>query len=280
MNKLIRHKGIWVLAAALSLSLIAAALSVFFAGSASPLGEVAQGISRPFQTMIELVDLNLSHVSGQALDYQLLLEENQKLQAEVSALQDKVRQASIATQENARLRELLAFKQMRRDLTFAPAKILSLNSDNWSRSLTINQGETDGIEASDCVVDAFGSFLGVVTEVGNYWSTVDLLTDPTFEMGGEVVSSGERGLLTGDVTLMPSGQLKLSLLARDSKLKVGDCVQSFASEAVYPSGLLVGTVSSVEVDPSGLHSYAIITPAAELDRLTQVFVITDFSIEE
>ena len=49
-----------------------------------------------------------------------------------------------------------------------------------------------------------------------------------------------------------------------------------AAQGVYPSGLVVGTVMSLEEDPGGLTRSAILTPAADLNTLSQVFVVTAF----
>ena len=51
---------------------------------------------------------------------------------------------------------------------------------------------------------------------------------------------------------------------------------TFAAGETYPSGLLVGTVDRVEADPGGLTRSAILTPAADLANLAQVFVVTAF----
>lgn len=46
----------------------------------------------------------------------------------------------------------------------------------------------------------------------------------------------------------------------------------------YPSGLVIGTVEEILVDDSGAASYAILTPAADLSSLTEVFVIKSFDV--
>lgn len=280
MRKLFRHKGIWILSVALSLSLIAAALSVFFAGRANPLTDMVQNISRPFQSIGMVIEQNVSHVYGQAVRYDELLAENKRLQEEVASLKEEVRNSAAATRENTMLRELLSFKEKRRELQFEPVKILTRSATNWNRSLTINKGSEAGIAPSDCLVDASGTLFGIVSEVGSHWSTVLLITDASFELGGEVISVGELGVLSGDFELMPSGQLKLSYLSRDTQVSPGDEVLTFATEGIYPSGLLVGTVSALQSDPSGMYSNAIITPSAALDKLNQAFVVTDFVIED
>ena len=49
---------------------------------------------------------------------------------------------------------------------------------------------------------------------------------------------------------------------------------------VYPKDLVIGTVKQVKTDLSGIGSYAVIEPGVDLNKLTQVFIITDFDISE
>lgn len=56
MKRIIRHKGIWILIAALSLSLIVTALSVSFGGWANPLSDVARQLARPFAYLSRTVE--------------------------------------------------------------------------------------------------------------------------------------------------------------------------------------------------------------------------------
>ena len=48
--------------------------------------------------------------------------------------------------------------------------------------------------------------------------------------------------------------------------------------ATYPSGLVVGYVEEVRSDDSGMSDYAVLTPAAQLGTLEQVFVIKAFDM--
>ena len=46
----------------------------------------------------------------------------------------------------------------------------------------------------------------------------------------------------------------------------------------YPADLTIGSVREVRTDDSGAASYAVVQPAADLETLTQVFVVKDFEI--
>ena len=50
--------------------------------------------------------------------------------------------------------------------------------------------------------------------------------------------------------------------------------------ALFPSGLVVGTVEAVFTDPSGMNRYAVVEPDVDLDSLVEVFVIKSFDIVE
>ncbi len=122
--------------------------------------------------------------------------------------------------------------------------------------------------------------VGVVGEAGLNWSTVVTIIDPDISMGALVFSTGEDGLLEGDLTLMLEGSCRLSYLSTDSAIAVGDEVLTSGLGGVYPSGLMIGTVERVELSSSGVELYAVLQPSADLEALEEVFVIKEFDIVE
>ena len=48
---------------------------------------------------------------------------------------------------------------------------------------------------------------------------------------------------------------------------------------VYPKGLILGYVEDAGFDETGVAKYAMLRPAADLEDLEQVFVITDYVSE-
>lgn len=279
MKTILHHKATWILAAALSLSLILVAASQLFGGLMGPVSELFQTVSRPFREATLFLDQNASHWYGQATRYESVLAENQALREELAKLQAELREGQRSARENVLLRELLELRQARQDLHFESARILSPSADNWSGTLTIDKGSRQGVALRQCVVDATGALVGTIGEVGSNHALVCLLTDASFEMGGEVVSTGEAGLLTGTFSPAGEGCLLLTQLAKNTAVAPGDEITTLSAQGMYPSGLLVGTVSRVEDDPSGLTRTAWVTPSVSPDSLRQVFVITDYTVE-
>jgi rod shape-determining protein MreC len=204
--------------------------------------------------------------------------ENEALRARVAELERGERQAEADSNENALLRSLLGLREQRRDFVFESASVTERNSTNWAATLTLNRGTEHGVDEGDCVVSAEGYLVGVVDAVGSTWCRVLTVTDTDTEIGARVFRTNEIAVAEGDLSLMGEGKLKLSYLSGDSGLISGDYVLTSGLGGFYPGALAIGTVDSVQTDDDGLARYAVITPLAQLDELTQVFIIKDFDI--
>ena len=118
----------------------------------------------------------------------------------------------------------------------------------------------------------------MVSEVGYNWCKVLTVIDTDTEIGARIFRTQEVALAEGDLGLMGEGRLKLSYLSADAQLLPGDYVLTSGLGGYYPGGLVIATVDSVLTDDDGLAQYAVLTPSARLDELTEVFVIKDFDI--
>ena len=76
--------------------------------------------------------------------------------------------------------------------------------------------------------------------------------------------------------IFAAGKLKLTCLTKADPVQLGETVVTFGGGRGYPSGLTVGTVERLEDDPDGLTRWAVLTPATDLDSLSEVFVVTGF----
>ena len=154
------------------------------------------------------------------------------------------------------------------------------SSSNWDSDLTLNVGTADGVELADCVIDQYGNLVGVVTEVGVNWALVSTILDPDVELGARIARIDEDAVLEGDFSLMMEGKIKLAYLPAATKLVSGDQVITSGLGGIYPPGLKVGTVYELYTEVDGLSRSAVVTPAADLDSIRYVFVITDFGGEK
>lgn len=276
MKGLLHHTWGKFLAVALSLSLIAAAGALVFTGTPDPLRDVGETLSRPFLRLFSAA----AGAIGQAGDYlegmETLRSENAALTEEVAQLKERARTGDLARAENDRLRDLLGLAQTGQDLTLTSAWVIARAPDNWQGEVVIDQGQNQGMAAGQCVIDSHGALVGRIREAGSTWSSVSLVTDPAFQLAGQAARSGVLGTLAGDLNLLPQGRTAFGDLTQDDHVQVGEEIVTFAAGDTYPSGLVVGTVEAVSEDPGGLTRSATLVPAADLDSLSQVFVVTAF----
>ena len=194
-------------------------------------------------------------------------------------MEETIRQAKADVEENAKLRELMNLTKQRRDLTdFEAAMVTEHAVTNWTSSLTLNKGASLGIEVGDCVTDECGNLVGVIDRAGTNWSTVLTLVDTDTSLGAQVFRTKDLGVAQGDFSLMRQNRLRLDYLPADCALLPGDVVVTSGLGGYYPSRLVIGSVEVVQKDDSGASSYAILAPEADLDSLTEVFVIKSFEI--
>ena len=160
------------------------------------------------------------------------------------------------------------------------ARITARSSSNWASTLTLSKGSDQDVAAGDCVVDAAGNLVGIIDEVGSNYSVMITAVDANLEMGGVIARTDSTAMLEGDFALMQEGALKMTYLPENTELLTGDLVLTSGMTGTYPSGLVVGAIQSLHTDPSGMGRYAVLTPAADLDSLVEVFIIRDFDIVE
>lgn len=279
MKRPFRHKWIRWTAAALSLSLLAVALSPVADGRAGPLRSGMETVSRPFLRLFSPVTEKIRQAETWFQGMEALAAENEALRADLAQAERAARSGTLARRENQRLRDLLDWSSGREDLTLLDAWVLARTPDNWQRSVTLDRGCEDGAAAGQCVVDQHGALVGRVTQVGQNWCQVSLVTDPAFRVTAVGVHSEVLGTVEGDLGRLAAGETTLTGLTQTDPLQLGEPVVTFAAQGAYPAGLLVGTVTSLAADPGGLTQRGILTPAADLERLGQVFLVTAFREE-
>jgi rod shape-determining protein MreC len=104
-----------------------------------------------------------------------------------------------------------------------------------------------------------------------YGETSQILTinDPTSGVGATLVNSRLQGIVKGT----PTGEVQLNYIMGDEAVQPGEALVTSGGDRVFPKGLPIGKVATVNM---GRNLFLNITlkPAADLDRLEEVLVIT------
>ena len=279
MKRFLSKYGIWLLAGVAVVVVVLCIISAVASGTPF-LRNAAGVIASPFRAAGSAVAGWVGGIGDHFDDVASLQQENDDLRAQVADLEQQLRQAQKAQEENQRLRRLLELQSQRQDLKTVSARVAERSVDNWSSTLTLNQGTGAGIAIGNCAIDEYGDLVGVVTDAGLNWCTVTTVLDTSSVIGAKVFRTEQVAVAQGQLSLMGQGQLSLTYLENAGDLISGDLVVTSGLGGYYPAGLTIGTVEELRTGADGLTQYAVVTPKAAVTSLTQVFLITDFDVVE
>jgi rod shape-determining protein MreC len=168
--------------------------------------------------------------------------------------------------ENARLRELLAFRETLKG-ELLTARVIGHDAAGLSRTITIDQGSAAGV-ARGAAILAHGGLVGQVFLVSPHAARVLLITDHNSGVDAVVQRTRGRGIVEGAV----DGRCGLKFVKRTEDLQVGDLVLSSGLDGIFPRGLPVGRIVAVDKQGQGLFQYAQVEPAVDVDELEEVLV--------
>ena len=234
-----------------------------------------QTVLSPLRSGMAAIDRQAERYYNYLFSYESLQAENEKLQKELLDMQQSVRTAETYQRENERLRLLLQLSEEHEDYSFVSAYIISWNASNYKSEFTIAKGASAGLSEGMCAVTENGQVIGLVSAVGANWATVTTILDSSLEISASVASSGYTGVVQGTYLADGTSVLRMNYLPTEAVLKNDDQVVTTGS-TLYPRGLLLGYLTDVGLDETGVAKYATLEPSCQLDQLEQVFIITDY----
>jgi len=196
-----------------------------------------------------------------------LEERNRELEETVASLTQEVNTCREMALECMRLRSLMGMKGEVGFPTVA-AEVVGRNRASVFRTVLIDKGSSDGIEAGFPVVTAEG-VAGRIIEVSWNVSKVLLLVDYNSNIDALIQRNRCQGVLQGAGT---SGCI-LKYVQRSEEVRVGDVVVASGLAGVFPKGLRLGTVAGVEKREADLFQRITVHPTVDIAKLEEVLVI-------
>lgn len=201
--------------------------------------------------------------------------ENEELRQQLTTMYQDIMDKDKTDAENEQLREMLKIKEEHEDFTYsAPCNIIARNSNDVFGGFTIDRGSDDGIELHDPVMTSEG-LVGIISELAPNYAKVTTLLSNEVDIGVYTSKNQVVGILENDIKYASEGQCLMSYIQKDSDIKVGDMVVT-SGGVVFPSSLLIGTITEIFDDDNGLSVHAVIKPVVDVYKITNVTVITSF----
>lgn len=229
----------------------------------------ANSLVSPPERTLHSSGMGISNLWNNYFDLRHVREQNIELKQTL----DRMRLEQAALLEDAhqgqRLQDLLGFQEKYIYKTVA-AQVIGTSGSEQSHVLTIDKGADQHLERDLAVITAEG-IVGKVREVFPRSAQILLINDQTSGAGVILETTRIRGILRGNAM----GQPQIVGIMADSRIKPGERVLTAGGDEIFPRGLPVGIVEKVIPDPDQDGFIKIlIKPAAHLDRLDEVLVIT------
>jgi rod shape-determining protein MreC len=193
--------------------------------------------------------------------------ENRELRAEIDRM--KVEDARYAEDARMarRIQALLAFKEQYVDTTVA-AQVIGTSGSEQSRILYLDKGLKDGIKQDMAVITPAG-IVGKIVQVFPDSSQVLPINDQFSGVGAALKSSRLQGILRG----ASNGVTTLQYVMSDERVEPGEEVITSGGDRIFPKGLPVGKVVSVEPGKDLFLNIRVV-PSARLDQVEEVLIVT------
>jgi len=237
-------------------------------GYGSRAGDLVAVVTTPLQAGYARITRGAFAVWTTYLDWKNVRVENRKLREENQQLRVEALRVIEVRNENDRLRQLLALQE-RLPLATLSGEVIAREWGGWVRALTVNRGHTDRIAKLTAVISPLG-LVGRVVDVRPGSAIVQVLTDPASTVGAHVVRTRTPGIVEGE----PRGTMRFKYLSRDgAAIQLGDVVVTAGQGGLFPRGIPIGRVSTIDDRGSALFHYATLESAVDFGRVDEVLLV-------
>ena len=188
-------------------------------------------------------------------------------QAKIMDLEARLLRLNELDKENRRLKKLLSFAPSVPIRTIG-VRIIGEDATPWKSVVLVDKGTRQGIKR-DMVLVAPEGLAGRIIEAGPSTARGLLLLDPDSRVSALTATGRVQGMITGT----GSGRLQMKYLALDADVAVGEDVITAGIGSIFPKGLQIGKIESVEKDPDGLHLLAFVRPSAPFSKIEELLCL-------
>jgi rod shape-determining protein MreC len=224
----------------------------------------------PIYVIVDLPSQVIDWVNDKGVDNQTLIGENDYLKGQLIELKARLQTYNNLALENKKISELLdsSYKIPNHDVLLA--KVKSISQSRLSKKIVIDKGSNDEVALSQLVIASDG-VVGQIIQVTPMFATVRLLPDPTQFMPVKNSRNGIRGITKG-IASNEKGMI-IEYVPLDSDVKVGDLFLTSGIGNSYPSGYLVGRVTSIDNSLDASFLSITIQPSQNMNKLEMVLII-------
>lgn len=193
---------------------------------------------------------------------------NRLLRSQISHLTEELIKHREGYHEGIRLQKLMKLRESLPYSTLA-ARVVGRNPSSIFKMIIINLGENDGLRAGMPVM-AVSGVVGRILETSWNVSRVLLMVDENSNIDALVQDSRAQGILQG----ASQAGCNLKYVSKTLSIKVGDVVISSGVGGIFPKGLPLGVVRSVNKKDADMFQKINVAPFVDSSAIEEVLVLT------
>lgn len=260
--------------------LIATCLLLLAFSDTKPIGDLRGGINfalAPIRETLTGATRAVGSIFDSVAEIDQLRRETIAQRDLIARYEEQLLQLPVLLTENQKLTETLGLKRQLDHKTIV-AQVIYADPSGPERLITIDRGTDDGLFEGATVLSSGNALVGAITELGGNWATVRLITDPRSLVIGRDVRSNVTGEVHGNL----SAPLQMTNIPARQDIVEGDIVVTAGvrgpgeARSRFPRDIVIGTLVSVQRTAADITVTAQVEPAAHLDGMELVFVVTDF----
>ena len=259
---------------------IAALLAGVIAGAvtssrSSPVSNVADIVYSPAQKLAQKLSEALRSFRSNFNSSATIAEELSEQVSRNDVLQRQLADYDRLRQQMDSYEAILGVAENHPDYVFMPATVITSDRTASVYTLTIDKGSLDGVEKNDPVVSG-DAVVGAVLRVNSTTSVVRTILDTSLNISAYEIRTRENGYVNTTTELSASGGIRFSGLTRETAVTPGGTVMTSGLGGIFPRDLRLGVVTEVRSSDTDVSVVAELTPAADVNSVSNVFVITAF----
>jgi rod shape-determining protein MreC len=194
--------------------------------------------------------------------------ENESLRRQVADLEVRLQQQRALAVRSEKLQALMDLKSTA-SLPTVAAEVIGGNPNPGMRTITIDRGSADGVQADMAVIAPAGVVGRIIGTPAAHAARVQLLIDRSAAAGALSERTRAGGMVVGTDN---EPVLHMDLVSNLADVKEGDAIVSSGVDGIYPKGFMVGKVEKSERGP-GLYRAITVRPAVDFSSVEEVLVV-------
>jgi len=226
---------------------------------ADGVGPALKALSAPVHSAAYLLDSYVNLVG--------VKRKNEELKKKLDGMQLENQKVPELEKENQRLKGLLHLTEQNPNQMIA-ARVTGEDIMNWFKCIIIDKGLSNGVRERMPVITPAG-VVGQAVEVNQWHTKVMIINDTNSAVDVYLVGKHTRGIVegTGGTTL------KLKYVLKTDDMEVGDRLITSGKDGIYPKGLALGIIISLNKNKPGLFADVDVMPFNNFKKLDEVLVV-------